>query len=91
MKKGGKPDPNRCVAISTNASLKMMVAPGALVLFTPFFTGLFFSKNCLSGLLAGIIVSGVQIAFSFSNTGGAWDNCKKCVEEGTYVSKSTKG
>merc|ERR1740117_2740644 len=91
MKKGGKPDPNRCVAISTNASLKMMVAPGALVLFTPFFTGLFFSKNCLSGLLAGIIVSGVQIAFSFSNTGGAWDNCKKLVEEGSYKIKDEEG
>jgi inorganic pyrophosphatase len=68
----------------------MMVAPGALVLFTPFFTGLFFSKDALSGLIAGIIVSGIQIAFSASNTGGAWDNCKKLVEEGTYESKSTK-
>jgi len=86
MKKGKRSDPNRCVAISTNASLKMMIAPGALVLFTPFFTGLFFSKDCLSGLLAGAIVSGIQIAFSFSNTGGAWDNTKKLVEEGTYKS-----
>ena len=60
----------------------MMVAPGALVLFTPFFTGLFFSKDALSGLIAGIIVSGIQIAFSASNTGGAWDNCKKYVEAG---------
>jgi H+-translocating diphosphatase len=90
MKKGGKPDCDRCVAISTNASLKMMIAPGALVLFAPFLTGLFFSKNCLSGLLAGIIVSGIQIAFSFSNTGGAWDNCKKLVEEGTHKSVSAQ-
>jgi len=58
-KKNVPPDHNRCVAISTKASLKMMIAPGALVLFTPFFTGLFFSKNCLSGLLAGAIVSGI--------------------------------
>ena len=63
-----------------------MIAPGALVIFTPFLTGLFFSKNALNGLLAGIIVSGIQIAFSFSNTGGAWDNCKKCIETGTYHS-----
>jgi len=90
MKKGGKPDCDRCVKISTNASLKMMVAPGALVLFTPFITGMLFSKKCLSGLLAGALVSGIQIAFSHSNTGGAWDNCKKLVEESSYQSKSTK-
>ena len=86
IKKGKEPDFDRCVAISTEASLKMMIAPGALVLFTPFFTGLFFSKDALSGLLAGIIVSGVQIAFSFSNTGGAWDNTKKLVAEGIHES-----
>lgn len=90
MKKGGKPDSDRCVAISTKASLKMMIAPGALVLFAPFLVGLLFSKDCLSGLLAGAIVSGIQIAFSFSNTGGAWDNCKKLVEEGSYKSTSKK-
>ena len=65
----------------------MMIAPGALVLFTPLLTGLLFSKDALSGLLSGIIVSGIQIAFSFSNTGGAWDNCKKLVEEGSHESK----
>ena len=88
MKKGHKMDSDRCVAISTKASLKMMIAPGALVIFTPFVVGMLFSKNCLSGLLAGILVSGIQIAFSFSNTGGAWDNCKKLVEEGSYKSTS---
>jgi Na+/H+-translocating membrane pyrophosphatase len=63
-----------------------MIAPGLLVLFTPLLTGIFFSKDALSGLLSGIIVSGVQIAFSFSNTGGAWDNTKKLISEGTYKS-----
>ena len=82
MKKGKEADPDRCVAISTRASLNKMLAPGALVIFTPFLVGLFFSKNCLDGLLAGIIVSGIQIAFSFSNTGGAWDNAKKYIESG---------
>ena len=59
MKKGAKCDPDRCVAISTKASLKKMIGPGALVIFTPVLTGLFFSKNALNGLLAGIIVSGI--------------------------------
>ena len=85
MKKGHPSNPDRCVAISTEASLKKMIAPGALVIFTPFFTGLLFSKNALNGLLAGIIVSGIQIAFSFSNTGGAWDNAKKSIEA-SYLS-----
>ncbi len=88
MKKDKPPQHDLCIAISTEASLRYMIAPGMLVLFTPLLTGLFFSKDCLSGLLAGIIVSGIQIAFSFSNTGGAWDNCKKKVEEGTYISTS---
>ena len=63
-----------------------MGGPGALVIFTPLVVGILFSKNALNGLLAGIIVSGIQIAFSFSNTGGAWDNCKKCIETGAYQS-----
>ena len=86
MKEGVPPNPDRCVAISTKASLQKMIAPGALVICTPILTGLFFSKNALNGLLAGIIVSGIQIAFSFSNTGGAWDNCKKGIETGKYQS-----
>lgn len=64
-----------------------MIAPGALVIFSPFFAGLFFGHKAVSGLLAGAIVSGIQIAFSFSNTGGAWDNAKKYVEEGIHASK----
>ena len=86
MKKGKPADPDRCVAISTEASLKKMIAPGALVIFTPFVVGMLFSKNCLDGLLTGIIVSGIQIAFSFSNTGGAWDNAKKYIELGDQES-----
>ena len=86
MREGEEANPDRCVAISTKASLKKMIGPGALVIFTPVAVGMLFSKNALNGLLAGIIVSGIQIAFSFSNTGGAWDNAKKCIETGTYVS-----
>ena len=88
MKEGKSPDYDKCIAISTAASLNYMIAPGLLVLFTPLLTGLLFSKDCLSDLLTGIIVSGIQIAFSFSNTGGAWDNTKKLINEGTYVYKN---
>merc|ERR1712078_117884 len=79
---GTAPDHANCIAISTNASLKKMIAPGALVILTPLLMGLFFGYRCVSGLLAGNIVSGIQIAFSASNTGGAWDNAKKYVEAG---------
>jgi len=78
------PDYQRCIEISTTASLKYMTAPGVLVLGTPFFIGFLFGPAAVSGLLAGILVSGIQIAISFSNTGGAWDNAKKYVEEGTH-------
>lgn len=80
----GEPDYERCIAISTNASLKKMVAPGVLVIGSPLLVGILFGPRGVSGLLAGAIVSGVQIAISFSNTGGAWDNAKKYVESGVY-------
>lgn len=59
-----------------------MIAPGILVIGSPLITGYLFGYEAISGLLAGTIVSGVQIAFSFSNTGGAWDNTKKYIEGG---------
>jgi inorganic pyrophosphatase len=59
MKKGKEMDSSRCVDISTSASLKKMIAPGALVMLTPLVVGMLFSKDALSGLLAGIIVSGI--------------------------------
>jgi len=75
-----KPDYKGCIQISTEASLKMMVAPGALVLGAPLLAGFLFGPSATAGLLAGTIVSGVQVAISASNTGGAWDNAKKEVE-----------
>lgn len=68
-----------------------MVAPGILVLGSPLLMGVTFGPRGVSGLLAGIIVSGVQIAISFSNTGGAWDNAKKYVEAGTNYSNEIMG
>jgi len=74
------PDYNQCIAIATEASLQEMIAPGALVMLTPIITGFLFGVEALAGVLAGALVSGVQIAISSSNSGGAWDNAKKYVE-----------
>ncbi len=68
-----------------------MIAPGILVLGSPFVFGFFFGPQGVAGLLAGAIVSGVQIAISFSNTGGAWDNAKKYIEAGFHESKDVLG
>lgn len=59
-----------------------MIPPGALVIFTPVVVGILFGTKTLAGVLAGALVSGVQMAVSMSNTGGAWDNAKKYVEAG---------
>ncbi|XWS16496.1 hypothetical protein CRYUN_Cryun34aG0093300 [Craigia yunnanensis] len=77
-----KPDYASCVKISTDASIKEMIPPGALVMLTPLIVGTFFGVETLAGVLAGALVSGVQIAISASNTGGAWDNAKKYIEAG---------
>ena len=76
-----QPDYDGCIRISTDASLKKMVAPGALVILSPLLAGFLFGPPAVAGLLAGAIVSGVQVAISASNTGGAWDNAKKEVEK----------
>jgi hypothetical protein len=83
IENGGKYDPDYqgAIAISTKASLKYMIAPGALVIISPLLAGLLFGPAAVEGLLAGAIVSGVQVAISASNTGGAWDNCKKEIEK----------
>jgi inorganic pyrophosphatase len=75
------PDYQECIRISTEASLQRMIAPGALVLGSPLAAGFIFGPTAVAGLLAGAIVSGVQVAISASNTGGAWDNAKKETEK----------
>ena len=75
------PDYDGCISISTKASLRLMIAPGVLVLGSPLLAGFLFGPQAVAGLLAGIIVSGVQVAISASNTGGAWDNTKKEIEK----------
>ncbi len=77
---GEKTEVERCVAISTQASLRRMVAPGILALSSPVIVG-FWSRFALGGLLAGTLVTGVMLALFMSNAGGAWDNAKKQVED----------
>jgi len=79
---GAKPDYTYCIAISTQASLREMLAPGALVILSPLVFGAILGKNAVAGLLSGALVSGVQLAISMSNSGGAWDNAKKYIEAG---------
>merc|ERR1712003_607663 len=76
-----RPDYDACIAISTQASLKEMVAPGAMVIFTPLATGILFGVTAVSGLLVGALVASIQLAISMSNSGGAWDNAKKYIEK----------
>lgn len=68
-----------------------MIAPGALVMLAPLLAGTFFGVNAVFGLLTGALLSGVQLAISMSNTGGAWDNCKKYIESGKDQTLGGKG
>merc|ERR1711998_534430 len=86
-----QPDYQRCILISTESSLREMLAPGALVILSPLVAGFGFGKNATAGLLSGAMVSSVQLAISMSNTGGAWDNSKKYIEAGGLGSNYLKG
>eukprot|EP00914_Ancora_sagittata_P026117 GHVO01051521.1.p1 GENE.GHVO01051521.1~~GHVO01051521.1.p1 ORF type:complete len:288 (+),score=70.27 GHVO01051521.1:3-866(+) len=88
---GVKPDYNRCIEISTKAAIREMISPGALVILSPIVAGMCFGKNCTAGLLAGGLVSGIQLAISSSNAGGAWDNAKKYIETGALGPDNAKG
>ena len=90
MEGTGQPDYSRCVEISTHASLTAMIPPGALVMLTPIVVGILFGTQTLAGLLVGALVSGVQLAVSMSNTGGAWDNAKKYLEVESLRDRSQK-
>lgn len=81
MEGTGKPEYDKCVDISTKASLREMIAPGLLVLLSPIFMGYLFGVKSLAGMLAGALVAGVVLAISSANSGGAWDNAKKYIEK----------
>jgi inorganic pyrophosphatase len=75
------PDIDKCIGIATNSSLTEMILPGLLVLAIPITAGVLFGPKCVAGLLVGIIISGIQMAISSANSGGAWDNTKKCIKK----------
>lgn len=83
-----QPDYSRCVRISTRSALKEMILPGMIVMLSPILMGLLFGSKAVAGLLSGILVSGVQMAISMANSGGAWDNAKKYIEKEAIVPKS---
>jgi K(+)-stimulated pyrophosphate-energized sodium pump len=85
MEGTGKPEYEKCVEISTAASIRQMVAPGALALLSPIAVGFAFGPEALGGLLAGITVSGVLMGMFQNNAGGAWDNAKKSFEKGVEI------
>src|ERR1700751_868947 len=85
MEYKAKPEYEKCVAISTKASIREMVAPGMIALITPIIVGFIFGPEVLGGLLAGVTVSGVLMGIFQSNAGGAWDNAKKSFEKGCEI------
>ncbi|MGI8812235.1 MAG: sodium-translocating pyrophosphatase [Pyrinomonadaceae bacterium] len=85
MEYKAKPEYEKCVAISTKASLREMMMPGAIALITPVIVGFAFGPEVLGGLLAGVTVSGVLMGIFQSNAGGAWDNAKKSFEKGVLI------
>merc|ERR1712008_70507 len=91
LNEGMQPDYDRCIKISTQASLREMIAPGLLVLLSPLVAGIGFGKNACAGLLSGALVSSVQLALSMSNSGGAWDNSKKYISAGGLGKDFVKG
>ncbi len=85
MEYKARPEYEKCVAISTKASIREMIAPGAIALIVPVIVGFTFGPEVLGGLLAGVTVSGVLMGIFQSNAGGAWDNAKKSFEKGVEI------
>jgi K(+)-stimulated pyrophosphate-energized sodium pump len=81
----GRPEYEKCVAISTEASIREMVLPGAIALISPVVIGFIFGPEVLGGMLAGVTVSGVLMGIFMNNAGGAWDNAKKSFEKGVLI------
>ena len=89
MEGTGKPEYEKCVAISTNASIKKMMLPGAIAFIAPLLIGFIFGPEALGGFLAGATVSGVLMGIFQNNAGGAWDNAKKSFEKGAVINNET--
>lgn len=84
-----QPDYNKCVDISTRAAIREMIFPGIIAIIAPVLVGLILGKAALAGLLVGATVTGVLLAICMANSGGAWDNAKKYIEEGHYGGKNS--
>lgn len=89
MQGTAKGDPAKCVDIVTAAAIRQMVVPGILAIGVPLAVGLTLGAAALGGLLSGVLVSGMMLAISMSNSGGAWDNAKKFIEAGNYGGKGS--
>jgi K(+)-stimulated pyrophosphate-energized sodium pump len=85
MEGTGKPEYDKCVAISTDASIKKMMLPGAIAIISPLIIGFLLGPEALGGFLAGATVSGVLMGMFQNNAGGAWDNAKKSFEKGAEI------
>lgn len=85
MEGTGKPEYDKCVAISTEASIKKMMLPGAIAILSPLIIGFLLGPEALGGFLAGATVSGVLMGMFQNNAGGAWDNAKKSFEKGVEI------
>lgn len=89
MEGTGKPEYEKCVAISTEASIRKMVLPGAITIISPILIGFLLGPEALGGFLAGATVSGVLMGMFQNNAGGAWDNAKKSFEKGVQINGET--
>lgn len=89
MEGTGKPEYDKCVAISTQASIAKMILPGAIALLSPLIIGFLMGPEALGGMLAGATVSGVLMGMFQNNAGGAWDNAKKSFEKGVEINGQT--
>ncbi len=89
MEGTAKPEYERCVEISTHAALTQMIIPGVMAILVPILVGFILGKEALGGLLGGAIVTGVMLALFMANSGGAWDNAKKYIEDGHFGGKGS--
>ncbi|WP_374365170.1 sodium-translocating pyrophosphatase [Cloacibacterium sp.] len=85
----GKPEYDKCVAISTDASIRKMLLPGSIAIVTPLLVGFIWGPEVLGGFLAGATASGVLLGMFQNNAGGAWDNAKKSFEKGAVIHGET--
>ena len=90
MKGTEKPDYKSCVSISTTAALHEMLLPGGMAVVVPILVGIVLGVEALGGLQAGALVTGVLMAIFMANSGGAWDNAKKYIEEGNHGGKGSE-